>query len=156
MRTSHAVYKPGDRMTITVLSTRQRGAAYIDLVRDGQTILTRDVDLENGRADLNLIVSPEMSGTLTVDAYVIGRNGREIEDQRLVFVQPAEELHIEAVPTPASYLPGGEAKVHFHVTNQKGEGVSAALGLEVVDQAVFALAEKQPGSPRSSSIWNRN
>ena len=31
------------------------------------------------------------------------------------------------------------------MTNQKGEGVSAALGLEVVDQAVFALAEKQPG-----------
>src|SRR5438132_10610135 len=44
-----------------------------------------------------------------------------------------------------SYLPGGEAKVHFHVTNQKGEGVSGALGLEVVDEAVFALAEKQPG-----------
>src|SRR5205814_7445254 len=44
-----------------------------------------------------------------------------------------------------SYLPGGEAKVHFHVSNQNGKGVSAALGLEVVDQAVFALAEKQPG-----------
>src|SRR5580693_6440544 len=144
LRTSHAVVKPGDRMEIEVLSTRQRGAAYIDLVRDGQTILTRDVDLENGRAELSLVASPEMSGTLTVDAYVIGRSGREAEDQRLVFVQPAEELHIETVADAGSYLPGGEAKVHFHVTNQKGEGVSAVLGLEVVDQAVFALAEKQP------------
>jgi uncharacterized protein YfaS (alpha-2-macroglobulin family) len=132
-------------MEIAVLSTRQRGAAYIDLVRDGQTILTRDVDLENGRAEMNVVVGPEMSGTLTVDAYVIGRSGREAEDQRLVFVQPAEELHIETVADARSHLPGGEAKVHFHVTNQKGEGVSAALGLEVVDQAVFALAEKQPG-----------
>jgi hypothetical protein len=50
VRTSHAVARPGDRMEIAVLSTQQRGAAYIDLVRDGQTILTRDVDLENGRA----------------------------------------------------------------------------------------------------------
>jgi len=145
LRTSHAVVKPGDRMEIEVLSTRQRGAAYIDLVRDGQTILTRDVDLENGRAEVSIVASPEMSGTLTIDAYVIGRNGREAEDRRLVFVEPAEELHIETVADAARYLPGGEAKVHFRVTNQKGEGVSAALGLEVVDQAVFALAEKQPG-----------
>ena len=145
LRTSRAVVKPGDRMEIEVLSTRQRGAAYIDLVRDGQTILTRDMDLENGRAEMSVVVGPEMSGTLTIDAYVIGRSGREVEDQRLVFVQPAEELHIETVADARSYLPGGEAQVHFHVTNQKGEGVSAALGLEVVDQAVFALAEKQPG-----------
>jgi uncharacterized protein YfaS (alpha-2-macroglobulin family) len=145
VRTSHAVARLGDRMEIAVLSTRQRGAAYIDLVRDGQTILTRDVDLENGRAEMSVVVGPEMSGTLTIDAYVIGRSGREVEDQRLVFVQPAEELHIETVADARSYLPGGEAKVHFHVTNQQGEGVSAALGLEVVDQAVFALAEKQPG-----------
>lgn len=145
VRTSHAIARPGDRMEITVLSTRQRGAAYIDLVRDGQTILTRDVDLENGRAEMSVVVGPEMSGTLAIDAYVIGSSGREVEDQRLVFVQPAEELHIETVADARSYLPGSEAKVHFHVTNQKGEGVSAALGLEVVDQAVFALAEKQPG-----------
>jgi uncharacterized protein YfaS (alpha-2-macroglobulin family) len=145
VRTSHAIARPGDRMQIAVLSTRQRGAAYIDLVRDGQTILTRDVDLENGRAEMSVVVTPEMGGTLTIDAYVIGRSGREAEDQRLVFVQPAEELHIETVADARSYLPGGEANLHFHVTNQKGEGVSAALGLEVVDQAVFALAEKQPG-----------
>jgi len=31
------------------------------------------------------------------------------------------------------------------VTNSHGEGVQAALGLQVVDEAVFALAEKQPG-----------
>ena len=145
VRTSRAVARPGDRMEIAVLSTRQRGAAYIDLVRDGQTILTRDVDLENGRAEMSVVVGPEMSGTLMIDAYVIGRSGREAEDQRLVFVQPAEELHIETVADARSYLPGGEAKVHFHVTNQKGEGVSAALGLEVVDQAVFALAEETAG-----------
>ena len=145
LHTDRAVFDAGDRMKIAVLSTQQSGAAYIDLVHNGQTILTRDVDLESGRAELNLTATPEMSGTLTVSAYLIGRNGREVTDQRLVFVQPAEELRIEAKADAASYLPGGEARVHFRVTNQKGEGVTAALGLEVVDQAVFALAEKQPG-----------
>jgi uncharacterized protein YfaS (alpha-2-macroglobulin family) len=145
LRMSHAVYKPGDRMDITVLSTRQRGAAYIDLVRDGQTILTRDVDLENGRAELSVVATPQMCGTLTVDGYVFGRSSRAVADQRLVFVQPADKLRVEATADAESYRPGGEARVHFRVTNQRGEGVSAALGLEVVDQAVFALAEKQPG-----------
>ena len=31
------------------------------------------------------------------------------------------------------------------MTNSRGEGVQAALGVQVVDEAVFALAEKQPG-----------
>ena len=145
LRTSHAVYKPGDRMAVTVLSTRQRGAVYIDLVRDGQTIVTRDAELENGRAELNVGMTPEMTGTLMVHAYAIGKSGQETVDQRLVFVQPADELRVEATADAASYLPGSEARVHFRVTNAKGQGVSAALGLEVVDQAVFALAEKQPG-----------
>ncbi|HKV47118.1 MAG TPA: carboxypeptidase regulatory-like domain-containing protein [Candidatus Acidoferrales bacterium] len=145
VRTARAVVKPGDKIQISVLSTRQTGAAYIDLVHEGQTILTRDADIENGKAELSLIATPAMSGTLAVTGYVIGRNGGEISDQRLIFVQPAEDLHIDAVADAASYLPGGEARVRFHVTNQKGEGVSAAFGVEVVDQAVFALAEKQPG-----------
>jgi A-macroglobulin TED domain/Alpha-2-macroglobulin family/Carboxypeptidase regulatory-like domain/A-macroglobulin receptor binding domain/MG2 domain len=145
MRTTHSVVKPGDRIEISLLSTHQSGAAYIDLVHEGQTILTRDVDIENGKAELNLIATPAMSGTMTVTGYVISGDGREVTDQRLLFVQPAEELHIDAAADATSYLPGGEARVRFHVTNQKGEGVSAALGLEVVDQAVFALAEKQPG-----------
>jgi uncharacterized protein YfaS (alpha-2-macroglobulin family) len=145
LRTSRAVYKPGDRIDLEVLSTRRRGAAYIDLVREGQTILTRDVDLENGHAELSLTATPQMCGTLVLDAYVFGTNARPAADQRLVFVQPADELHIKATADAESYLPGSDAQVNFHVTNQRGEGVHAALGLEVVDQAVFALAEKQPG-----------
>ena len=43
------------------------------------------------------------------------------------------------------YKPGGDARIKFRVTNSHGEGVHAALGLQVVDEAVFALAEKQPG-----------
>ncbi|MGC2298314.1 MAG: MG2 domain-containing protein, partial [Acidobacteriaceae bacterium] len=145
LRTNRAVYKPGDRIEISVFSTRQSGAAYIDLVKDGQTVLTRDVDLVKGRADLSVPVTPEMAGTLAIDAYLFGRDAEAVADHRLVFVQPADDLRIETTADAASYLPGSEARVHFRVTNARGEGVSAALGLEVVDEAVFALAEKQPG-----------
>src|SRR5207244_210440 len=87
----------------------------------------------------------ELAGTVDFNAYLFGRDARPVEDHRLVFVQPADELKIEASANAAVYKPGGEARIRFRVTNAKGQGVSAALGLQVVDEAVFALAEKQPG-----------
>lgn len=145
LRSNRAVVKAGDRIALRVLSTRQRGTAYVDLVHNGQTILTRDVELSNGAADLSLIATPEMAGTLDLTAYIFGRDAQPVADHRLLFVQPADDLHIAATTDAATYKPGGEARIRFHVTNGHGEGVSAALGLQVVDEAVFALAEKQPG-----------
>ena len=86
-----------------------------------------------------------MAGTLDIDAYLFGRDAQPVADHRLLFIQPADGLKIETTADAAVYKPGSDARVHFHVTNAQGEGVSAALGLQVVDEAVFALAEKQPG-----------
>jgi hypothetical protein len=145
LRTERAVYKAGDRIDLRVFSTKRRGTAYLDVVKDGQTVLTRDVDIENGQAELSLTATPDLAGTVDFNAYLFSRNARPVADHRLVFVQPADELKIDAVADAPVYEPGGEARVRFRVTNSRGEGVSAALGLQVVDEAVFALAEKQPG-----------
>jgi uncharacterized protein YfaS (alpha-2-macroglobulin family) len=145
LRTDRAVYKVGDHIDLSILSTEPGGSAYVDLVRDGQTILTRDVDVVNGQAALGIDVTPEMAGTLEIHAYRFGQDAQAIGDHRLVFVQPASELHIEATADAPVYKPGAEAKIRFHVTGEHGEAVQAALGLQVVDEAVFALAEKQPG-----------
>src|SRR5207253_3243324 len=128
-----------------VFSTLKRGTAYVDIVKEGQTILTRDLDIENGQAELTLAATPEMAGTLDFNAYLFGRDARPVGDHRLVFVQPADELKIEAKADAPVYKPGEDARIRFRVTNGKGEGVQAALGLQIVDEAVFALAEKQPG-----------
>jgi uncharacterized protein YfaS (alpha-2-macroglobulin family) len=145
LHANRAVFKAGDRIEFKVLSTRAHGAAYVDIVKNGQTILTRDLDLENGQAELALTATPEMAGTLDIDAYLFGRDAQPVADHRLVFVQPAEELKIETVADSAVYKPGADARIQFHVTNAHGEGVQAALGVQVVDEAVFALAEKKPG-----------
>ena len=145
LRADHAILKTGDPLHLKVLSTRTTGSAYVDVVKNGQTILTRDLDLQNGEADLNLTATPEMAGTLDIDAYIFGRDAQPVADHRIVFVQPADELKIETATNAAVYKPGSDATIRFHVTNSHGEGVSAALGLQMVDEAVFALAEKQPG-----------
>ncbi len=145
LRTARAVYRAGDHIQLSVFSTNQRGTAYVDIVKDGQTVLTRDLDIVNGRAELNLTATPDLAGTLDVNAYLFSRDARPVADHRLIFVQPADELKIDATADSPVYKPGDEARVRFRVTNSKGEGVQAALGLQVVDEAVFALAEKQPG-----------
>src|SRR4029078_6959912 len=130
---------------LKVFSTRQRGAAYIDIVRQGQTMLTRDLDLVNGQAELSLTATPDLAGTVDFNAYIFGEDARPISDHRLAFVQPADELKVEASTDAAVYKPGDDARIRFRVTNSRGEGVRAALGIQIVDEAVFALAEKQPG-----------
>jgi uncharacterized protein YfaS (alpha-2-macroglobulin family) len=145
LQTERAVYRAGDRIQLKVLSTQKRGTAYVDVVKEGQTILTRDVDIVNGQAELALSATPDLAGTLDFNAYLFGRNALPVGDHRLVFVQPADELKIEATADAQTYKPGDDARIRFRVSNSKGEGVQAALGLQVVDEAVFALAEKQPG-----------
>jgi hypothetical protein len=145
LRAERGVYSAGDRIQFKVFSTRESGTAYVDIVKDGQTVLTRDVDIEHGQAEVSLAATPELGGMLDVSAYLFGRDARAIGDHRLLFVQPADELKIEASADSSVYKPGGDARIQFRVTNSHGEGVSAALGLQVVDEAVFALAEKQPG-----------
>jgi uncharacterized protein YfaS (alpha-2-macroglobulin family) len=44
LRTERAVYRAGERIKLKVFSTKARGAAYVDIVKEGQTVLTRDLD----------------------------------------------------------------------------------------------------------------
>ena len=145
LRTRQAVYRAGDRIVLQVFATKKQGSVYLDVVKEGQTVLTRDLDLTNGQAELALAATPDLAGTLDLNAYLFGQDARPISDHRLVFVQPADELKIEAAADSAAYKPGDDARIRFRVTNSRGEGVRAALGVQVVDEAVFALAEKQPG-----------
>ena len=47
-----------------------------------------------------------------------------------------------------TYRPGDTAALDMQVSGQDGAGVQAALGLAIVDEAVFALAEQDPGFAR--------
>lgn len=145
LRAERALYRVGERMQLKVFSTKQRGSVYLDLIKDGQTVGTHDLDIVNGEAIVDLPATPGLAGTVEINAYLFGEDAVPIGDHRLVFVQPADELKVETALDCPVYKPGDEARIAFRVTNTKGQGVQAALGLQIVDEAVFALAEKQPG-----------
>ena len=62
LRTERAVYRAGERIALKVFSTKSRGTAYVDVVKNGQTVLTRDLDLVNGVAELSLAATPGPGG----------------------------------------------------------------------------------------------
>ncbi len=147
IRPDRALYQVGDKMRLTILSTK-KGSLYLDLIRGGQTMLTRSLQVEGGRATITLDLGADHSGALLVQAYMITPTSDIIRDRRVVYVYPASDLTISLDPDKKTYLPGQEGLIRFSVEDRQGKPTLAALGISIVDEAVFALQEIQPGLER--------
>ncbi len=156
LRTDEALYKVGDVISAEVFSAKQSGSVYIDLIKSKQTILTKSVEMTLtpalsqrergiGRGSVDIHLSENDFGTLQLHAYQITSGSNIIRDTRIVYVDSADDLNIGISASKQVYLPGEEAKLDFSVTDPEGHPVLAALGIQVVDESVFALQEMQPG-----------
>jgi hypothetical protein len=147
MRTDKAVYQTDERPHVTILSRHGGTTFFLDVLRNGQTVLTRALRAdEEGRAQLALDLPAGLWGTLVLKAYVVGSRDSIEMETRVVHVRRADELRVEAAPDKAVYRPGDTAKVQFQVTGADGAPVPAALSLAAVDEAVFYVCESQSGS----------
>lgn len=144
LRPDKAVYRTGERMNLHVVSTSQRDAVFIDLVKKGQTQMTMTAEIEGGKGEVALDIPPDLFGTIEVHAYKIMKDGRITRDTRVLYVQPSNDLKIN-VETGQQYRPGEEATIRFTVVDAAGKPTPAALGVVIVDEAVYALQEMQPG-----------
>jgi len=139
------IYEVGDTMRLAVLSTQPDSTIYLDIVKDKQTLLTKSFDLSGGRGSLSLDIPPDLFGLLEIHAYQIRRSLNIIRDATRVFVNRADDLAIEISLDKSEYLPAEKAVLEFQVKDGTGHPVLSALGLYIVDEAVFGLSELQPG-----------
>ena len=144
LRTDHGIYRAGGNIHVTVLSQLD-GTAYIDLVQEGQAIHTAWTEIKNGVGTLNLQAPLDSQGSGLVHAYRLTPDGQWIRDTRRIFIEPATDLKIVVRPGKETYLPAEEAKIDFFVKDANGNPVAAALGIQIVDESVFALQEMRPG-----------
>lgn len=145
LRPDQPVYRVGDTMNLIVLTTAQQGSAYLDIIRDGQTVSTRSLEITNGRAEAAVDLTSELFGTLELHAYKILSSGAIVRDTRLVAVENRTDLAVNINAGQETYLPGDTAGLDVSVQGADLQGVQAALGLAIVDESVFALAEQDPG-----------
>ncbi|MGB5060781.1 MAG: MG2 domain-containing protein, partial [Candidatus Promineifilaceae bacterium] len=145
LRPDKPIYQVGETMNLVILTSAQSGAVYLDIIREGQTISTGALPITDGRALAAIDVTPDLFGTLELHAYKILRDGAITRDTRLVLVDEANDLALTFSPDKEEYLPGDTAVLTIQSNDPNGAGVPSAIGLAVVDEAVFALAEQDPG-----------
>ena len=145
LRADRPIANVGETLQLSVISTRVDGTVYLDLIKDKQTILTQSEELSKGRGALRVELDETLSGTLQAHAYIITPRGDIIRDTKLIYVNAAGDLKIAVSADEETYRPGKPAKINLSVTDKAGHPVLAALGVNIVDESVFALQEMQPG-----------
>ncbi|MBM4387163.1 MAG: hypothetical protein FJ088_05455, partial [Deltaproteobacteria bacterium] len=145
LRTDKVIYDVGDTMKISVFAPDQKDRIYLDVIKKYQTIMMKSLDLSGGKAELEIDIDESMAGDILLDSYYLTYSGQIIRDKKIVFVKNAGSLNLEVKSEKEVYLPGEEAKINFKVTDGEGNGKPSAIGIQIVDEAVFALSENKPG-----------
>jgi len=145
LRADKAVYQAGETAQLTVLSPEGNNTVFIDIIKDGQTVLTKSVPLSNHKAQYSVALPASLVGALKINSYLITDAGEDRGRSRLIYVNPASSLQIKARMDKAVYRPGEVGKVEFNVVDAQGKRAPSALGISAVDESVFALSENRPG-----------
>ncbi|MBI1916994.1 MAG: hypothetical protein HYS12_19980 [Planctomycetes bacterium] len=138
LRTDRAVYDGGDTMHLEILGGGKE-PVFLDVLRDGQTVLTRTLDLKDGRRRLDLDLPPEWFGALQLCAYRIGTEGLAIRKYRVFYVRQTDNVRVQAKQDRKEYRPGGQARVDLTLTDKHGKPSPGALSVAAVDEAVFQV-----------------
>jgi hypothetical protein len=113
VRTDRAVYRGGQTLVLTALGTGQE-PVFVDLIKDGQTVLTESVPIQMGRGELKLELPAELSGTVLLCAYRYGAAGYAVRKTRVLYVLPARDLKIKAEWDRTEYTPAATRGCPWH------------------------------------------
>ncbi|MDX9719277.1 MAG: MG2 domain-containing protein [Myxococcota bacterium] len=140
-----AIYRVGEKVELQLLTYGETERVFLDVLRDAQTLLTKTIDVQGSNTTFSYDLDASSTGSLRFEVYYASASGRIVRSSKRVLVEPADELQISASMDAEEYRPGESARVFFEVKDAQGAGVQAALGISIVDEAVFALQEMQPG-----------
>jgi hypothetical protein len=145
LRLDKALYRASEKMLVKIQSTANSPTMHVDLVSDGQLVATRELTLKDGTIEEAIELPPSCLGTVDVHASQYTKDSGHKLDSRVIYVHPARELKIAVRPDRNTYRPAAEGTIHFEVTDWRGRPATAALGVLIVDEAVYALHDVQPG-----------
>jgi len=144
LRPDRAVYRGGETIHLNVIGSGNE-PVFVDLLKDGQTLLTTTIDVKNGQGKHAIDLSPELTGTLELCAYRFRPDGLALRRTRVLFVHPPEALKLQAKFSQSEYRPGEQARVELTLQDATGRPAPGAISLAAVDEAVFSVLPQAPG-----------
>ena len=149
VRTDAAVYGIGDTVSVDLVTSADEQVVYVDWLNNDQDVDMRTVDVSAGAAHFTKTVDASFVGSNRIEAYIVGADGNIVRAGRTIFVRDAGGLSVALSTDQPQYAPGAPATLTLAVTDETGAPAVAALGVQIVDQAVFALVDAQPGLLRT-------
>lgn len=149
VRSDQAVYDIGGTAKIEVVTTEPNGTVYVDWLNEGQAVDQRTLQAKDGKASFEVNLDGALLGNNRVEAYVVDAGGNVVRAGRTLFVRAEGGLKVALASDKPSYGPGEPAKLTFSVTDAAGKPKVAALGVQVVDEALFSLVDATPGLLRT-------
>lgn len=153
LRTDRAIYPQGMPLELSVESLGGDGVAYVDILKEEQIVSTTAVPLRGGQGRVTLPPDPRRAGTLTLEAYRVAPSGEKFRDTRTIYVERPNALQVELRPesgSDGSIRPSTPGRIHVRVRDAvSGAGVSAAVGVSLVDEALLALHPLPEGRTRA-------
>jgi len=144
VRTDKATYNGGETMNLVAMGGGVE-PVFVDLLKDGQTMLTTTIEMADGRGEQQFDLPPDLFGTIKLVAYRFGRAGLPVRKTKMIFVRQARRLSIAATLDKEEYRPGVSAKLNLKLTDEDGQPVAGAISLAAVDEAVFSVLGQRPG-----------
>ena len=155
VRTDRAVYTGGQTMHVSATG-RGDESIYIDLLKDGQTVVTDAIGMANGKGEYAFDLPPDLFGTVELCAYRFGRGGRPWKKTRVLYVRQANSLQIRATAEHKEYRPGQKAAVHLQLVDSAGRPTPGAISLTAVDEAVYSVLNQALPDEQSAFTLDDN
>ena len=135
-----STYEVGEEAAFDVVYSGNSMTAnvYWDLVSRGHVIDRGVVQLDDGRSTLKVVLGPEAEPLSQLRAYKIEQDMGVVRDAVTFSVGSSPVLSVDISADDELYNPRDEVNLYFRAS-EAGSPVMAALGVSVVDEAVYEV-----------------
>ncbi|MBX7222119.1 MAG: hypothetical protein K1Y36_19360 [Blastocatellia bacterium] len=144
LRTDQTLYQSGDTVFCTLKTAGSAQTVFLDVIKEGQPVFSTAVSMQEGNGSTRIPLSKDLFGTLDIRAYSL-QSSYLTETHRLIFVDPQDGLTVTATAAKPVFKPREEVEFDLSLTDAKGAPKPGIIGVDMVDEAVWALSESQPG-----------
>jgi alpha-2-macroglobulin-like protein len=138
LRPNRAVYRGGETVELIALGSGG-DPVFLDVLKDGQTLVTTTIAMNDGRGEAAIDLPPEAFGALRLVAYRFNTDGVSVRQERAIYVERPSDLEVGFTADKDVYRPGETAELRFTLRNKDGRPAPGALSLAAVDEAVFSV-----------------